>query len=45
MDGAYELLDYLSAKYIVSVVSNASYQQQLKRLNNAGYDEVFCQYF
>lgn len=35
VDGAYEILDYLSKKYAVSVASNASYRQQIKRLTNA----------
>lgn len=45
VDGAYELLDYLSEKYTVCVASNASYQQQLKRLKHADmlkyFDAVF----
>lgn len=45
VDGAYELLDYLSENYIVSVASNASYQQQLKRLNNADMMKYFANIF
>ncbi len=36
VEGAYEILEYLSEKYTVCVASNASYQQQIKRLTNAG---------
>lgn len=35
VDGAYEILEYLSEKYTVCVASNASYRQQIKRLANA----------
>lgn len=35
VDGAYEILEYLSEKYTVCVASNASYRQQIKRLTNA----------
>ncbi|MDE5996069.1 MAG: YjjG family noncanonical pyrimidine nucleotidase [Eubacterium sp.] len=45
VDGAYEILDYLSGKYTVSVASNASYQQQLKRLNNADMMKYFTHIF
>lgn len=45
VDGAYDILDYLSEKYTVSVASNASYQQQLKRLNNADMMKYFSNIF
>lgn len=45
VDGAYEILDYLSGKYTVSVASNASYQQQLKRLMNADMLKYFTHIF
>lgn len=35
VEGAYEILEYLADKYTVCVASNASYQQQIKRLTNA----------
>ena len=45
VDGAYEILDYLSKKYTVSVASNASYQQQIKRLTNADMLKYFAHIF
>ena len=45
VDGAYEILDYLSKKYTVSVASNASYQQQLIRLSNADMLKYFAHIF
>ncbi|MCQ2436196.1 MAG: YjjG family noncanonical pyrimidine nucleotidase [Clostridia bacterium] len=36
VDGAYELLDYLSGKYTVSIASNAHHIQQFHRLQKAG---------
>ena len=35
IEGAYELLDYLSKKYILCIASNASRKRQLKRLTTA----------
>lgn len=45
VDGAYEILAYLTEKYTVSVASNASYQQQLKRLSNADMLKYFTHIF
>lgn len=45
VDGAYEILDYLSERYILSVASNASYQQQLKRLTNSDMLKYFSNIF
>lgn len=45
VDGAYDILDYLSKKYSVSVASNASYEQQLKRLNHADMMKYFTHIF
>lgn len=36
VEGAMELLQYLSAKYIICIVSNAPYDQQMGRLKAAG---------
>lgn len=33
--GAYEMLDYLSKRYILCIASNAPYEQQVKRLQKA----------
>ncbi len=35
IDGAYELLAYLSGKYVLCIASNASYARQVKRLTKA----------
>lgn len=45
VDGAYEILDYLSERYILSVASNASYLQQLKRLTNSDMLKYFSNIF
>ena len=45
VDGAYEILEYLSGRYNLCVASNASYQQQLKRLNNADMMKYFKHIF
>ena len=45
VDGAYEILQYLSEKYRLSVASNASYEQQLKRLNSADMMKYFSNIF
>ncbi len=38
VDGAGELLKYLSGKYTVCAASNGPYEQQVKRLTDAGFD-------
>lgn len=45
VDGALETLKYLSGKYIVCAASNASYEQQIKRLDNAELTEYFDKIF
>lgn len=45
VEGAYEILEYLSQKYTVCAASNASYQQQLKRLKNADMLKYFTHIF
>ena len=45
VDGAHELLKYLHGRYIVCAASNASYAQQIKRLNNAGMTEYLDRIF
>ena len=45
VDGAYDILDYLSGKYTVSVASNASYWQQMKRLTNSDMLKYFANIF
>ena len=45
VDGALEILKYLSGKYIVCAASNASYEQQIKRLDNAEMTEYFDKIF
>lgn len=45
VEGAYEILEYLSGKYNLCVASNASYQQQLKRLNHADMMKYFKHIF
>ena len=45
VDGAYDILDYLSEKYTVSVASNASYWQQIKRLTNSDMLKYFSNIF
>lgn len=45
VDGAYDILDYLSEKYTVSVASNASYWQQMKRLTNSDMLKYFANIF
>lgn len=41
MDGAIELLDYLSQKYTLYIVSNSQYQRQVNRLKLAKMDHYF----
>lgn len=45
VDGALDLLKYLHGKYLVCAASNASYAQQIKRLNNAGMTEYLDRIF
>lgn len=45
VEGAYELLEYLSPRYALSIATNAPYEQQRRRLEKAGmlqyFDHVF----
>ena len=45
IEGAEELLKHLSSKYKVYATSNATYDQQISRLKNAGFDKYFDGYF
>lgn len=45
IDGAKEILHYLRPKYTLCVASNAPYEQQLQRLQNAGIKQFFDLYF
>lgn len=45
VDGAQELLDFLSKKYILCVASNAPYKQQTSRLQGAGLLHYFDKLF
>jgi len=45
VNGAEELLDYLSHKYYLAVASNAFYTQQIERLGRAGFLEYFKHIF
>ena len=45
VEGALDLLKYLHGKYLVCAASNASYAQQIKRLNNAGMAEYLDRIF
>lgn len=45
VDGAEELLKYLSEKYIVCVASNASHSEQKKRLEKAGLSKYIDKFF
>lgn len=45
VEGALDLLKYLHGKYLVCAASNASYAQQIKRLNNAGMTEYLDRIF
>ncbi|MDE6506284.1 MAG: YjjG family noncanonical pyrimidine nucleotidase [Eubacterium sp.] len=45
VEGAYDILEYLSDRYTLCVASNASYQQQLKRLNHADMMKYFKHIF
>lgn len=45
IDGAYDLLKYLSSKYVVCIASNAPYEQQLRRLSGADMLRYFHKQF
>lgn len=45
IDGAEDLLKYLSGKYKIYAASNATYNQQIARLTSAGFDKYFDGYF
>ncbi len=45
VDGAKELLEYLSKKYFLAVASNAFYTQQINRLKKAGLLQYFNDIF
>lgn len=45
IDGAKDILDYLSGKYIVCAASNGPYEQQLNRLKVGGIYSYFSNYF
>jgi YjjG family noncanonical pyrimidine nucleotidase len=45
IDGAEDILKHLSSKYKVYATSNATYDQQISRLKNAGLDKYFDGYF
>ena len=45
IEGAEDLLKYLSQKYKIYAASNATYDQQISRLKNAGFDKYFDGYF
>ncbi len=44
-DGANELVEYLAKKYDLYIASNAIYNQQIRRLTNAGLIKYFKQVF
>ena len=45
IDGAYDMLEYLSKKYILCIASNGPYNQQINRLKLANMDKYFKYYF
>ncbi len=45
VNGAYEMLEYLSKKYILCVASNGPYNQQMHRLQIANMDKYFKYFF
>lgn len=45
VDGALDILKYLHGKYLVCAASNASYSQQITRLDNAGMSEFLDKIF
>lgn len=44
-EGAIELLEYLSKKYILCIASNGPFAQQINRLKKAGMDKYFKYFF
>ena len=45
IDGAEEILKYLSEKYIVCAASNGPYEQQVHRIKISGFGEYFTELF
>ncbi len=45
INGATEILEYLSKKYVVCVASNAPYNQQVARLKKIGFDKYITHVF
>ena len=45
VDGALEILEYLSAKYKIYAASNGPYTQQISRMSLAGMDKYLNGYF
>ena len=45
MEGAMEMMEYLSGKYTVCVASNAPYRQQILRMEKVGMDRYISHYF
>ena len=45
IDGAYDLLEYLSGKYLLCIASNAPYEQQLRRLTSVNMLAYFDKQF
>lgn len=45
VDGAFEILEYLSGKYMICAASNAPYAQQIARLTNVGMIKYFDKLF
>ncbi|MBR2029403.1 MAG: YjjG family noncanonical pyrimidine nucleotidase [Clostridia bacterium] len=45
IDGAKQILQYLTPKYTLCVASNAPFEQQLQRLQNAGIKQFFSHFF
>ena len=45
IEGAREILEYLSKKYVVCVASNAPYNQQVARLKKIGFDKYISHVF
>ena len=45
IDGAYEMVEYLSQKYILCLASNGPYEEQCNRMKVAQLDKFFPYYF
>lgn len=45
VDGAHDILDYLSGKYILAAASNGPYEQQINRLKVGGMYEILSYHF